>query len=1401
LAIPEKQGSLTAVNLPPSVDKLVGVTELDSYTPCHPNHTTFQTFLTVDFIGEASRNTNATDLQEQYSWLQHAVLQSYNNLNSFNTGNVCDTFFLTITDAQIIVSPNESGYGLTSMNRRHLKQNTSINSNFVFHIRGRCRGCPGDSPLLFYYGIRQQRQLDEWPLTAKGVQLEKQNETLDTLDDERAFLEKYRGYRRRLPIVSGGCFCPIGTTHFRRPTQSEFVNSLNIRLRLLEAANLTNTIVSATEANQDVPVSCSSEVNFFNDTVDVTLREHALNSTNLTSTQEAQLTQAFLTSYNSLAQQYCDPLFRTIYSVQLVGVAQSRRVLGEKDGMRARRGGNRLLAPSSAHGSASNSTGVSNAIVIFDIRGRCRGCPPSTTLFSNAVGHRRMLDYVTFVKNTVNASGERVTGTSSRQGDSEEFRHLQDVNQTVRCYCNFFSLESRAPKEPEFIKAYNRMLASLDIPATVTLINEQTIAALPTLTPTSQPVVPNSTQFSLPTTSPTFSPMTSTACSSRDYFRFRRSILVTFLGRPGSVSDADVDKLQNHLVQAYNQAAACHNAFGGFRRLRRAKILRNQITSFGSSSPQTPSAELTQNFTVTATVQGECRGCKASPFRLFSDKSTPRRMHCVCPIPLKSSILHFFNRFVRYSPSEIRRMKTVLPSSIDLLEDITELESYSPCNPTEDTFHTFITIDFTEETLNITDQSQNPILEQAVLQSYNNLNALGTADVCDNFFVTITDVQVVVSPKTAGYGLTSMNRRNLKQSAAVSTKDFIFSITGKCRGCLGNPPSLFDDVSGRRRHLNQWPMTIMEEKQQSHQQTTQAQHDVSDVSSAMLWLDSRRLPVVSGGCYCPVYATQFRRPTQSEFVNSLNIRLRLLEAANLINIVGAATETLQDVPVNCSSEENFFNDTVGVTLGGYALNSTNLSSTQEAQLTQAFITSYNSLAQQYCDPLFRTIYSVQLEEVIQSRRVLCEKEGMRTRSGNNRLLAPSSAHGSASKPTGVSEATFVFSVTGHCRGCPSSTPLFNDAIVAGRMLDYLFVIKETPTTSREHAKATSQQGGNERLRQLQETNLTAECYCDLNSLGDRAPNETEFTEAFAEMLASANIASSVITISQIIPPSPTNIGPTDSIVTKTTNLPTVISTPSPTAAITKKPTTSLPAINRAPPSTQPSLPSVQPSRQPSETPFSLPLKSFQPSFQPSETPFSRPLKSVQPSFQQSETPFSRPLKSVQPSFQPSETPFSLPLKSVQPSFQSPQSDQPSAQPSETPFSLPLKSVQPSFQSPQSDRPSAQPSETPFSLPLKSIQPSLQPSETPFSQPSFQPSETPFRHPLKSVQPSSQPSETPFIHPLKSVQPSSQPSETPFSRPLKSVQPSFQPSQTPFSLPPQSDPPSETPSLKPHVLPP
>ncbi len=853
-------------------------------------------------------------------------------------------------------------------------------------------------------------------------------------------------------------------------------------------------------------------------------------------------------------------------------------------------------------------------------------------------------------------------------------------------------------------------------------------------------------------------------------YPFQEQILLTIQGRPGQLHDADIKLLQTSLMAAYNKIALCSNGAG--LHLTQVSILRNAVDSFGATIAPTASDNITQLFTVIATTQGTGVGSQAVPFRLFSPSipSTPsgqqrqrrRRQQryrglqeissnvfvhggaaglqkekgktppkaiptmCSCPVPSESTFLQIWNQGL-----------TKLPSVDTIIVDITELSSYTPCAPIETAFETTLAVDFGSLAIlsNETDylSIQYGLLEHVVLQTYNDINALNTGDICDPLFIIMTNVTLISAPGSNS-GSTGLNRR------LVTSGGFIFNVTGTCRGCSATRPPLFDNEASRRilkSELTTFP-------------TTRKESTTVEVAPLPPFQPRRRIPVVEDACYCPVGATEFRRPTQSEFFQALNSRLGILgsKGAGVISVVSTAQTSFQVQPVNCSSSVDFFTTflTVDVTA-----NEENGAITQNdgILLGQSIQGSYNGLAQQLCDPLFRTVQSVDLVESANSRRVLFER-GL---AKSNRTLSQ----------------TLSFSVRGRCRGCTTTTPLFND--LTGRFLGELVATSnEGQVLPTRHSKdAAAHHEIRRQHRRLQQgSNQTSQCFCSVNSLGDRAPDFDEFLTAYNQTVGTAlNTSVSVTTVNEVksFAPSPS---PSLSPLLPTTKTITPLK-PSPV------PTTAPPS--RIPTLVTPSVPppAMSPSQSPSASSTPPPSRNFNP---PSVFPHN--LLTSSPSKVPNIPPTRSPvILTPPPGIEPQSLPSQPPLKppSLEPTIVSQPALVPTPQPTPQPSAF------------LTSRP------TPPPTSLKTAGPSLKPTITPSPPPTPLPSPPPTTQPSPSPTPLPSPSPTALPSPL-TQQPTPLPSPPPTLLPTSP--PTLLPTNGPTPLP--SPPPTLLPTLPPTLLP-
>ncbi len=640
------------------------------------------------------------------------------------------------------------------------------------------------------------------------------------------------------------------------------------------------------------------------------------------------------------------------------------------------------------------------------------------------------------------------------------------------------------------------------------------------------------TKAAPPRASPTPPPTkiaTTKICTPLDEYHFEPAIVLTLQGRPGKLTAFDMETLQRSFLQAYNMLSLpCGGAIspittGAFLRLQQVEIT-NHVQGVSTTSPApSVSSSTTQQFTLFATIEGVCRGCQ-TPFQLWREtpsrnrklmllqeqtrritsqeaassklslsenqggaagvnrdaapaKKMPLPLECNCLVPFKSSLIQTLNT------------KVLLPRSVEKVLDLDQFNPITTC-PNERNFTSFLTIDFMpgqQNPLNVTNiATQYLQLQQAVVNAYNDANnVLNTGNVCDPTFTVVTSALVVVSP-SSGYGPTGLNRR---LTSSKPDSSYTFQMSGRCRGC-SDSTAMYNDASGRRRlqHLNVGQHYQGGAPFQDDRWTEYSRFDRRPTRSLRF---SRQLPIIAGDCFCPVTATQFRRPTATEYLQALNDQLQVFHATGALTIVGAAQTTLQVNPVNCSAQVSLFKTEVTIDVSG---NASSLTSAQLTTLGQAFQDTYNALALQTCDPLFRTIESVQVLGIEPS--------------GNRRDLSQDLDFEHRQDMSSLQDlSTLLLLVNCRCRDCPQSTALFNGAVAQGRLLRSVMISPERSVKLGNTGAAGSKA---QRPRLLQQvTNQTDQCYCNIAANNTGAPTLGVFTVAFNQTVVSSNAAPAV----------------------------------------------------------------------------------------------------------------------------------------------------------------------------------------------------------------------------------------------------------------------------------------------------
>ena len=432
-----------------NVDRVNNVAELENVT-CDTNVTFFETDVFVDFVGDPNQSS-----PPEIAALEQGFLETYNALNVFDSTN-CDLLFREVEQVEIVDTAAE-------FNRRALQGMTTNATNatlppaivlrpfvFLFRIRGRCRGCRRDAN-LFDEGISLRRglqQLDEAHMDGTGAL-------------------SIRHLQQEQPA---DCVCAIGADDFRAPTREEFTAAFNSTVQFLVLEGEVDFVEEVVETAEVEPLVCPAPSEFETEV----FLDFFGNPDVTTSFEELALENGFVSTYNFLAETYCDPLFRTVLEAEIVGVGENE---GLPPALRQLQGGG--VVNDTAPPLAPNATVFRPFRFLFRVRGRCRGCRRDANLFDDGIRLRS------------NSGGRRLEGS---------------VSDT--CFCDTNPVDFRAPSEQEFETEYNNTVIALELPnvAAVLNVDEPNPTTSPSIAPAMAPSDMPSMKPSLPPVTP--SPVT-----------------------------------------------------------------------------------------------------------------------------------------------------------------------------------------------------------------------------------------------------------------------------------------------------------------------------------------------------------------------------------------------------------------------------------------------------------------------------------------------------------------------------------------------------------------------------------------------------------------------------------------------------------------------------------------------------------------------------------------------------------------------------------------------------------------------------------------------------------------------------------------------------------------------------
>ena len=560
-------------------------------------------------------------------------------------------------------------------------------------------------------------------------------------------------------------------------------------------------------------------------------------------------------------------------------------------------------------------------------------------------------------------------------------------------------------------------------------------------------------------------------CDAANPSRFSIDLLLDVNGRPGEISQSDLEELQAAFKDAYNSVSTCGQK-GAVRAIDNVRILQDAVDSFGiiAGSNRLSPGSVTRKFTWLIGTEGRCSGC-GDTLNLFSDPSHKRHLKmpnesrelkgsqrsrrvpydktkgkkekrasdvspepfistagvsasenlnnhdskpaqsqskggksakntkssneafakslnggksgkggkspknglkepssksgkksgkslkgkksskgeegtvlCYCPPPDATRFLAAFN--LRVTQRAIH--------GFDDASNAVELQQ-TRCTKERKAFRGSMTI-FVRGDLGLKSTDQIRVFEEAVVQTYNAINALGS-EICDPCFRELTIASATLGIDSFPSRSLSVveDERILLPSKVTFAVSLSYKVSSSGEGCSAG--NLFDSGNvGNRRELS------------------------------------------SPFCLCPMHSFQ-RGPTELDFLVALNQTVQILVEEGSLSFIQEVLTSAEVVSVPCSSDIVYFTSSFSLEL--YA-NPQGIPDSELVTLADLFVTAYNNVARnQYCDPFFRTVVDASVTKVFYP-----------STNGTRQLLNSRFASLAA-----------LLQTTGQCRGCPRNSKL------------------------------------------------------------------------------------------------------------------------------------------------------------------------------------------------------------------------------------------------------------------------------------------------------------------------------------------------------------------------------------------